>query len=826
MAVTETPLTQLPIAGMTCTSCAGRVEKALAGVAGVSHASVNFATDTASIRADASVTPEMLAQAVRKAGYDVATAEATLDVEGMSCAACSTRVEKALLKVPGVTSAAVNLATEQATVRFLRTVPLSALKAAVAKAGYTAKEPEARTARSGSEWPAWWPVALSAVLTLPLLAPMVATVFGINWTLPGWVQLALATPVQFWLGRGFYRSGASAVRALAGNMDLLVALGTSAAYGLSLYLLLMHGSHGSGHLYFEASAAVITLVLLGKWLEARAKRQTTDAIRSLKALRPTIARVRRDGVEVDLPVESVVVGDTVLVRPGERIAVDGRISLGRSHVDESLITGESLPVAKDVGDRVTGGSVNAEGLLAVTASAVGAETTLARIIRLVETAQAGKAPVQRLVDRVSAVFVPAVLVIALVTLFGWLSVTGDWERALVNAVTVLVIACPCALGLATPTAIMAGTGVAATRGILIKDVQALEVAHGLTTVVFDKTGTLTEGRPSLVAVLAATGSNETEVLRLSAALQQHSQHPLARAVLQKATTVADVYNRVAQAEAVEGVAVDAVALPGRGVQARVEGRLLMLGSSRLLRETGAGPGILAAEAARFEGEGRSVSWLIQADPATGSPGAAVLGLLVFSDTVKPAAREAIFRLRRMGIETIMLTGDNQGSARAVADDLGIEQVRAEVLPADKAAFVSELRESGRVVAMVGDGINDAPALASAQVGIALSSGTDVAMEAAGITLMHGDPGLVADAIDISRRTVAKIRQNLFFAFAYNAIGIPLAVFGILSPVFAGAAMAFSSVSVVGNALLLRRWRPSERRLTIADSTRLRGPSTS
>jgi len=600
--------------------------------------------------------------------------------------------------------------------------------------------------------------------------------------------------VQFGLGWRFYRAGWKALRAGAGNMDLLVALGTTAAYGMSIYLLFRHAGHGMPHLYFEASAAVITLVLLGKWLEGRAKRQTTDAIRALNALRPATARVVRDGSEIELPVEQVKVGDLVAVRPGERVAVDGTITAGRSHVDESLITGESMPVAKTAGDRVTGGAVNAEGALTVLTLAVGAETTLARIIRMVESAQAGKAPIQRLVDRVSAVFVPAVLGIAALTLLGWVVATGNWELALINAVAVLVIACPCALGLATPTAIMVGTGVAARHGILIKDAEALEVAHAVTRVAFDKTGTLTEGRPALVAIHAAAGQTRDDVLRLAAALQQSSEHPLARAVMDKARAEALVLPQ----------ALDARALPGRGLEATVSGQVLVLGSSRLLRELGPDAAALAAEAEALEAQGRTVSWLMRRN----GEAAELLGLLAFGDSVKASAHAAVARLHALGVRTVMLTGDNRGSAEAVARELGIQDVRAEVLPGDKAALVHELRQAGEVVAMVGDGINDAPALAAADVGIAMSTGTDVAMQTASITLMRGDPRLVADALDVSRRTYNTIRRGLFWAFAYNVIGIPLAALGYLSPVFAGAAMALSSVSVVGNALLLRRWRSS------------------
>ncbi|WP_326538027.1 heavy metal translocating P-type ATPase [Pseudorhodoferax sp.] len=730
-----------------------------------------------------------------------------LQIEGMSCASCVGRVEKALAKVPGVVAASVNLATEQATVQAVPTLPVQALLDAAAQAGYPAHAlPDAASAPPAPPAGApWWPVAVAALLTLPLVAPMLAQPFGLHWMPPGWLQLLLATPVQFWLGARFYRAGWKALRAGAGNMDLLVALGTSAAFGLSLYLLWRaagHAGHGEApHLYFEASAAVITLVLLGKWLEQRAKRQTLDAIRALNALRPTTARVRRGGVEQEIAVDQLVVGDLVLVRPGDRIAVDGEIVQGQTHVDESLLTGESLPVAKGPGERVTGGAINAEGALEVRTLAVGAETTLSRIIRMVESAQAAKAPIQRLVDRVSAVFVPVVLAIALATLVGWVLYSGDWEQALVNAVAVLVIACPCALGLATPTAIMAGTGVAARHGILIRDAQALELAHAVTLVAFDKTGTLTEGRPALAAVHPAAGHAADAVLRQAAALQASSSHPLALAVRERAQA--------------QGLAVPAAqqarALPGRGVQGVVDGRTLALGSTRLLRERGIDAGPLAAEAEQLERAGRTVSWLVDEQHAV------LLGLLAFGDTVKPSAAAAIARLHQLGIQTLMLTGDNRGAAGAVATTLGITQVQAEMLPEDKAAVVQRERSAGQVVAFVGDGLNDGPALAAASCSFAMAGGADVATETADITLMRGDLRLVADALDLSRRTSAKIRQNLWWAFGYNVLGIPLAALGLLNPVIAGGAMALSSVSVVGNALLLRRWRGVQERQAAGDA---------
>lgn len=785
----------LPVEGMTCASCVSRVEKALSAIPGVSEANVNLATEAATVRADKGVALNALRAAVEKAGYTVGEQTVQLSIEGMTCASCVARVEKALLKVPGVTSAQVNLATETAEVKLAsRDLDVSALTAAVAKAGYAARaiaeeKRQGEAVKGGNEW---WPVAVAAVLSIPLVIPMAAMLFGIEWMLPGWVQFALATPVQFWLGARFYRSGWKALKARAGNMDLLVALGTSAGYGLSVYQLLVHGDHGMAHLYFEASAVVITLVLLGKWLETRAKRQTTEAIRALNALRPETARVRRDGQDHGIPISQVLKDDIVVIRPGERVPVDGVVVEGASQIDESLITGESLPVAKHEGDKVTGGSVNAEGLLLVKTTAIGAESTLARIVRLVESAQAKKAPIQRLVDRVSEVFVPVVIGIALVTLLGWGLSTGNWENAILNAVAVLVIACPCALGLATPTAIMAGTGVAARHGILIKDAEALEIAHSVKVVAFDKTGTLTEGKPELVAADAVDG-NRLAFLAASASIQAGSEHPLARAVMDAAVQEGAQLTSAAKVRAIAG----------RGMAAVVAQRDLRLGSTRFMDELGVGLGPLSGRAAELQAQGRTVSWLAD---ITDQP--VLLGLLAFGDAVKPTAALAIAKLHEQGVRSVLVTGDNRGSAQAVGKQLGIDEIRAEVLPEDKARIVGELKAGGVIVAMVGDGINDAPALAAADVGIAMSTGTDVAMHAAGVTLMRGNPALVADAIDISRRTYAKIRQNLFWAFIYNVVGVPLAAFGLLSPMVAGAAMAFSSVSVVTNALMLRRWKGS------------------
>jgi Cu+-exporting ATPase len=789
------------VEGMTCASCVGRVEKALAKLPGVLAATVNLATETADVRTDGSVPAADVAKAVEAAGYSVAPVESSLVIEGMTCASCVNRVEKALRGVPGVDEASVNLATGLARVRMSATTSAQALVDAVAGAGYTAR-PQDRDDDSGSSSAAAEASAtahasqelrhalIALALSIPLGLPMIGALFGEHWMLPGWVQLALATPVQFWLGARFYRAAWKALKARAGNMDLLVALGTSAGYGLSVYHVF---ADAADQTYFEAASLVIALVLLGKWLEARAKRQTTAALRALQALRPQTARVVVDGQEQEVPIGSVRVGDLVVVLPGERVPVDGDVVEGRSHHDESMLTGESLPVVKEPGDKVTGGAVNAEGRQVVRTRAVGAESALAHIIRLVEDAQAKKAPIQRLVDQVSGIFVPIVIAIAALTWLGWGLANGDWSQATLNAVAVLVIACPCALGLATPTAIMAGTGVAARAGILIRDAEALETLRTIRTVAFDKTGTLTVGKPTLVEVDAAD-NDTTGLLAIAAALQAGSEHPLARAV-------------IASAEA-QGVriatAADITALPGRGIKGDVAGRPTWLGSRRLMEELGVDTGLLHGAADLNEAQGRTVSWVAQ-DHGTGI---AALGILAFGDEPRAESATAVAALEAMGLRTVMLTGDNAGAAAAVAKALGLApaDVYANVLPGDKADIVRKLGAEARV-AMVGDGINDAPALAAADVGIAMGSGTDVAMQTAGVTLMRADPRLLPAAIDISRRTTRKIWQNLFWAFIYNLVGIPLAAAGLLDPVVAGAAMAFSSVSVVANTLLLRRWQP-------------------
>ena len=678
----------LPIAGMTCASCAGRVEKALAKVPGVTSVSVNLATEQARIEAPADSLP-LLLEAVAQAGYSVPSQTVELNIGGMTCASCAGRVEKALAKVPGVTNATVNLASERAHIESLGPIDPARLIEAVTKAGYSAQLTENVHATQDDQHKRLrrerWSLVAAIVLALPLVLPMLVEPFGLHWMLPAWAQFLLATPVQFILGARFYVAAWKAVKAGAGNMDLLVALGTSAGYGLSLYEWAIAAPGTMPHLYFEASAVVIALVLLGKYLESRAKRQTASAIRALEALRPERALRVVDGQEQDVAISDLRLNDLVLVKPGERFPVDGEVVEGQSHADEALISGESLPVPKQPGDNVTGGAINGEGRLVIKTLALGTETVLARIIRLVEDAQAGKAPIQKLVDKVSQIFVPVVLLIALATLLGWWFYGAPIETALINAVAVLVIACPCALGLATPTAIMAGTGVAARHGILIKDAEALERAHEVSAVVFDKTGTLTSGTPQ-IAHFSAVSGDEAQLLQAAGALQRGSENPLAKAVLDacaaRQLTVPDV--------------TDSQSLTGRGIAGTLLDRRLALGNRRLLEETGLTPGPLADSAAAWEAEGRTLSWLIEQ-----SPQPKVLGLFAFGDTLKPGALSAVQQLTERHISSHLLTGDNKGSAKVVAEALGIQDVHAEVLPADKAATVAELKKTG-VVAMVGE----------------------------------------------------------------------------------------------------------------------------
>jgi P-type Cu+ transporter len=722
-----------------------------------------------------------------------------IGIGGMTCASCVARVEKALNKVPGVEQATVNLATESARIQVNSAEVTDArLRRAIRDAGYEPLTPEAaQTNDQASPWTGFAPVAFGLVLSAPLILPMLGNLWGQHWMLPSWVQFALATPVQFILGARFYKAGWHALKALTGNMDLLVSLGTTAGWLLSVWLWLNAHEGHAPHLYFEGSAVVITLVLLGKWLEARAKRQTTEAIRALHALRPDKAHWVSDEGEVDVPVAEILVGDLVVVRPGERIPLDGELIEGQTQVDESMLTGEPLPVSKGMDAALTGGAINGDGRVLMRVTAVGHETVLSRIIRLVEDAQAAKAPIQRLVDKVAEIFVPVVLVVALLTLAVWMFMGVGFETALIHAVAVLVIACPCALGLATPVAIMAGTGVAAKHGILIKDAQALEMAHRVQTVAFDKTGTLTVGQPRLIEHLAAPGHDAKAALAWAASVQSGSEHPLARAVL-----------TAAQAQGLQtSTPQDLMAVPGRGVQAVVEGRQLLLGSLRWLQQEGMDSALWAEDVKALQAQGATLSALAERGPG----GVQGVLLMAFGDEPKAGALEALATLRERGLKLVMISGDNQAAAEAMARRLGLRpeegEVLADVLPGDKAAQVQKLREGGRIVAMVGDGVNDAPALAAADVGMAMGNGTDVAMHAAGITLMRGDVALVGAALDISARTVSKIRQNLFWAFAYNVAGIPLAAMGYLNPVIAGGAMALSSVSVMSNALLLKRWKP-------------------
>ncbi len=787
---------KLPVEGMTCAACSTRLEKVLGKQQGVSEANVSLANNSASLEIDPeTVSAGEVVAAISRAGFSVPAENHQLAISGMTCAACSSRLERVLARVPGVERAVVNLATEKATVTAPSgTVAFDDLVAAVKRAGFEAApavtaKAQREAQQRGIERRArheLYRLILAALLTVPLALPMVLMPFGIDISPPGWLQLILASPVQFWLGWRFYDGAFKSLRGGGGNMDVLVALGTTAAWGLSTWVTL--GGDPAGHLYFEASAMVITLVLFGKWMEGRAKRNAASAIRALMDLRPEIARVERDGVVVEVPAESVAPGETVIIRPGERVAVDGEILQGESQLDESLITGESLPVQRGPGDRVTGASVNGDGLLRIQATTVGAESTLSRIIRLVEDAQASKAPVQKLVDRISAIFVPVVVVIALFTFLGWWLLGDNLQTAFIASISVLVIACPCALGLATPTAIMVGTGVAARFGVLIKDAQALEQAHRCNTVVFDKTGTLTEGRPSVERIEALEG-DQAVVLRLTASIQQGSEHPLARAIIAYAEA------RNVELESPESFN----NLPGRGVRATVSGKVYWIGSQRLMLEQNVDLHPLVQDGDQLESQGHTLMWL-----AEGEQSPRLLGFISLHDPVKEGAVGAVSELKRRSLRTVMLSGDNRHASARVAAEVGIDHTVAEVLPEDKASQVEILRQEGAVVAMVGDGVNDAPALAAADVGMAMGTGTDVAMHTAGITLMRGDPHLVSVALLISHATYNKIRQNLFWALIYNMIAIPMAVSGMLNPVIAGAAMAMSSVSVVTNSLLLRR----------------------
>ena len=717
---------------------------------------------------------------------------ADFDVQGMTCAACAARIEKVLNRLPGV-SATVNLATERARVSYPASVGPEDITAAVRKAGYDAypvanvpSEEHARRQQQSDRHEAlrFW---ISVALTTPFLVQMVLmlVMHGGHEFLPPWIQLALATPVQFWIGKRFYTGAFNALRSGGANMDVLVALGTSMAYFYSAAVVVLGLPL---HVYFEASTAIITLVLLGKVLERRARSRTSAAIEEMLKLQPATAHVERGGGLVDAPVESVVIADVFIVRPGESVPVDGVVLEGRSSVDESLLTGESLPVAKNAGARVYAATLNADGVLRCRATGVGADTALAGIVRLVEEAQASKAPIQRLADAVSGIFVPVVVVIALVTfaLTWWLA--GSAVTALIHSVAVLVIACPCALGLATPTAIMVGSGAGARAGVLIRNAAALERAGRIDTLVVDKTGTLTVGRPVVTEVLPFEGRSAEDVLRVAAGVEHGSEHPLGRAIVQRAE---QLRLEVAPASEFRAVA-------GRGVEAVTGGRRVLVGSPPMIAAHGIA--FDSRRVAKLQEKAQTVV-LVALDQD-------VIGMVAIGDALRPTSREALSILRDLGIEVIMLTGDNPRTAAAVARELGITRFEAEVLPRDKVARIETLKREGRTVGMAGDGVNDAPALAAAHVSFAIAAGSDVAIQAADVTLMRDDVMSVVDAIRLSRATFAKIRQNLFFAFVYNVLGIPLAAFGLLNPVIAGAAMALSSVSVVSNSLLLKRWKPA------------------
>ena len=791
----------LPIGGMTCAACAARIEKVLNRLPGV-QASVNLASERARVELESPETSAgQVVAAIEKAGFEVPLQTVEMTIEGMTCAACATRLEKVLNRVEGV-EASVNLASERARVRYRPGIVSHArLLEAVAGAGFTGRladdrsreeEKARKLAAYRQELRRFW---IAAALTLPLVAQMAtmlspAALSGSAMdhdVLPRWLQLVLATPVQFWIGWRFYDGAWKALRGggvSGANMDVLVVLGTTAAYAFSLVVTLM-GWHALP-VYFEASAAVITLVLLGKLLEARAKARTTAAIEALVRLQPKTARVERDGQLLEIDAALLMPGDVFIVRPGENVPVDGEVLEGRSSVNEAMLTGESMPVAKQAGERVFAATANAEGMLRCRATGVGEHTLLAGIIRLVAEAQGSKAPVQRLADRISSIFVPVVCVIALITLIGWWIVSGQFDVALINAVAVLVIACPCALGLATPTAIMVGTGQGARAGILVKNAEALERAEKTRVLAVDKTGTLTRGEPEVTDVVPLAIS-EDEALTLAAGLEQGSEHPLARAVLRAAK----------ERGLVPAVLAEFTATPGAGVQGFVGGRRLRLGAPAWFSDV-----VLPVERlAALQHEGKTVVVLVEDGRA--------LALLAIADPLRDSSPSAVARLKDMGVRVVMLTGDNPATAAAIALKAGIEDIRAGISPSGKAEAVDALKADSLVVAMVGDGINDAPALAAADVSFAMGAGSDAAIEVADITLVRGDLNGVADAISLSRATLSKIRQNLFWAFVYNSLGIPLAALGWLNPVVAGAAMAMSSVSVVSNSLLLKRWQPKK-----------------
>jgi len=807
------------ITGMTCTTCARTVAKGLSHTPGVEEANVNFASQKASIEYDPEkVNLAKIKDTVSQLGYGVATKKSIFPVGGMTCASCVARVEEALSSVPGVISASVNLASEKATVEYVEGTGLAYMRRAVKEAGYelgpeaealedvtTAAQREIRVIRNR--------FIIAAILT----ASIMALGWGPSFVSKSYLLLALATPVQFWAGLRFYRGAWGALKHKTSDMNTLVAVGTSVAYFYSMIAVIAPGLFATGvaepHLYFHTSAAIITLILLGRFLEARARGQTSEAIKKLIGMQPKTALVILEGEEREIPVEEVQVGDLILVRPGERVPVDGIVHQGYSSIDESMITGESIPVEKKVGDEVIGATINKTGSLEIEAIKVGKDTTLAHIVRMVEEAQGSKAPIQRLADVIASYFVPAVIGIAIVTFVVWYFVgpAPALTFAFLNFVAVLVIACPCALGLATPTAIMVGTGKGAEHGILIRNGEALERAHQINTVLLDKTGTLTRGEPVVTDIISANSFSQEEVLQLAASAEHTSEHPLGEAVVKAAL----------EKKLELSPSSDFNAIPGQGIEAMVDGKKLLLGNLTLMKERGFSLNVLEKEAAELLEGGKTVMFL--------GRDSQVAGIIALADTLKPGAREALQALHKMGIETAMLTGDNRRTAEAIAREAGIDSVLAEVLPEHKAGEVKKLQEEGKVVAMVGDGINDAPALAQADIGIAIGTGTDVAVETGDITLISGDLTGVATAISLSKRTMRTIRQNLFWAFAYNTALIPIAAgvlylvfgkagvpsglhfilgeYGFLNPIMAAAAMAASSITVVSNSLRLRRFKP-------------------
>ncbi|MEF3306038.1 heavy metal translocating P-type ATPase [Paenibacillus sp. GYB003] len=799
----ETKQTTLQITGMTCAACANRIEKGLSKLDGVTSANVNFALEKASVSYDPhKIDAARLEQTIEKLGYGTAKQVANFKLEGMTCAACANRIEKGLSKLPGVTSASVNFAMETARVEYAPgEVSIADMQNKVKQLGYKAvTEQERERAGDVREQEASRQkrkLLVSAILSLPLLWSMVAHFSFTSWIyipelfMNPWFQLILATPVQFYVGRQFYVGAYKALRNGSANMDVLVSLGTSAAYFYSLYLTIeWFAAGGSVHhgpsLYYETSAVLITLVVMGKLFESLAKGRTSEAIKSLMGLQAKTAYVVRDGAELTIPVDEVLTGDIVLVRPGDKVPVDGIVLEGVSSVDESMLTGESIPVEKKAGDAVIGATINKNGMLRVEATKVGKETALAQIIKVVEEAQGSKAPIQRVADVISGIFVPIVVGIAVVAFFVWylLVTPGDFAEALEKAIAILVIACPCALGLATPTSIMAGSGRAAELGILFKGGEHLEQTHKIDAIILDKTGTVTKGKPELTDVVAE--GDETELLRLVGAAEKNSEHPLAEAI------VAGIRDKGIELPGTQTFE----AVPGYGIRAVVEGKSLLVGTRRLLEQYGVEASRAYETMARLEEAGKT-AMLVAIDDR-------YAGIVAVADTIKETSKAAVGRLKEMGIQVVMITGDNERTARAIAAQVGIDHVLAEVLPEGKAEQVKKLQAEGKTVAMVGDGINDAPALATANIGMAIGTGTDVAMEAADVTLMRGDLSSIPDAIYMSRKTMSNIKQNLFWALGYNTLGIPVAAIGLLAPWVAGAAMALSSVSVVLNALRLQR----------------------